>query len=324
VGLAAGSGAWTARRRAAAKEAPFSEQSHPLSEQQAGDWKRNEVIRQARQAALEVLKPSKKDLQHGLELHAHSVVFEAHGFVPRAAVHGDAIRRAVEQDASAEEVKDLREWMTMTRYATDPLARAEFLQAWAASGVTCIFQNAGQEGQDPLRLIKRLAHFTCGTDMMRDLLFKAVTPDDIEAAEQQQRRCLYFSANGVPLRQRWVSVEDALRYVRIFFELGIRMMHLTYRRRNMSGDGCGERSDGGPSASGKAAVAEMNRVGVIVDVAHSGWENQPGYRQCFGETDRGRRIKCCGAGLRCHEREGSCSWYGLHQPSLCSSHWPPA
>jgi membrane dipeptidase len=57
----------------------------------------------------------------------------------------------------------------------------------------------------------------------------------------------------------------------VFFQLGIRMMHLTYNRRNMLGDGCGEPSDGGLSDFGRAAVAEMNRAGVIVDVAHSGW-----------------------------------------------------
>ncbi|MCS7465955.1 hypothetical protein NZK35_04620 [Stieleria sp. ICT_E10.1] len=33
-----------------------------------------------------------------------------------------------------------------------------------ASGVTCVFNNAGDEGQDPMRLIKRLARHTYTTD----------------------------------------------------------------------------------------------------------------------------------------------------------------
>jgi membrane dipeptidase len=160
----------------------------------------------------------------------------------------------------------------MTRSVTSPAERAEFQEAWKASGVTCIFQNCGEESQDPLVLLKRLARFTYVTDMMRDFVQKAVGPDDIVAAKKQNKQCLYFTGNGVPLTQAWVSVEDELRYVRVFFQLGIRMMHVTYNRRNMLGDGCAEPANAGLSDFGRAAVAEMNRVGVIVDVAHSGWQ----------------------------------------------------
>lgn len=238
---------------------------------QPPSWTDNPVIQASRRAALDLLKPSPRDLEHGLELHANSVVFDIYGFSPRAAVDGDAIRKAVEAGASAAELKDMRERMMMTRYVDDPAERAEFVQAWEASGVTCVFQNAGEEGQDPLRLLKRLAHFTYATDRMREFMPKAVTPDDIVQAKRQQRRCLYFTANGVPLRQQWTSVEEELGYLRVFFELGIRMMHLAYQRRNMIGDGCAEPADAGLSEFGRAVVAEMNRIGLIVDVTHAGW-----------------------------------------------------
>jgi membrane dipeptidase len=39
----------------------------------------------------------------------------------------------------------------------------------------------------------------------------------------------------------------------------------------MLGDGCGEPANAGLSDFGRAAIAEMNRIGVIADVAHSGW-----------------------------------------------------
>ena len=48
------------------------------------------------------------------------------------------------------------------------------------------------------------------------------------------------------------------------------MMHLTYNRRNLMGDGCAEAANAGLSDFGRMAIAEMNRVGVIPDVAHSG------------------------------------------------------
>ena len=43
-------------------------------------------------------------------------------------------------------------------------------------GVTCVLQNAGEEGSAPLRLLKRLAHFTYLTDMLRDHVTRAAVP----------------------------------------------------------------------------------------------------------------------------------------------------
>lgn len=231
----------------------------------------NPVIVKARDAALDVLKPTRAQLEHGLELHRNSLVFDAYGFAPRAALDAEKFSAAVTAGASDLELQDLQEDMSMTRPATDPKERAEFAEAFRCAGVNCIFQNAGEEGQDPLRLLKRLARFTYLGDILRDTLIRAALPDDIEAARRDGKHCLYLTGNGVPLAQQWVTAEEELRYVRIFFQLGIRMMHVTYNRRNMLGDGCAEAANGGLSDLGRAAIAEMNRVGVIVDVAHSGY-----------------------------------------------------
>ncbi len=232
----------------------------------------NPPTQHAREVALELLKPSRAERERGLELHRHSLVFDAYGFAPRAAVDGDALAELVKQRCSYLEYKDAREDMSMTRCVTDPAEQAEFLDAWRASGVTCIFQNAGEEGQGVMMLLKRLSRFTYMTDMMKELCSRAATPDDVVAAKEAGRHCLYLTGNGVPLSEQWVSVQGELRYLRVFFELGIRMMHLTYNRRNMIGDGCAEKANGGLSDFGRTVIAEMNRVGVIADCAHSGWQ----------------------------------------------------
>ena len=232
----------------------------------------NPRIQADRQAALAILKADARTLERGLRLHAESIIFDGYGFSPRAALDGDAYADAVNRGASNAELKDLREEMSMTRYVSDPAEQREYRDAWRSSGVTCIFQNAGEEGQDPLRLIKRLARFTYATDMLQEVVSKAAVPDDILTAKKQSRHSLYFTGNGVPLTQQWVSIPDELRYLRIFYQLGIRMMHLTYQRRNMIGDGCAEKANAGLSDFGRAVIAEMNRVGVIPDCAHSGWQ----------------------------------------------------
>ena len=78
------------------------------------------------------------------------------------------------------------------------------------------------------------------------------------------------------------------------------MMHMTYNRRNMLGDGCAEPANGGISDLGKAAIAEMNRVGVIVDVAHSGWKTSLESAQASQKPMVASHTTC--AGLNQHIR----------------------
>lgn len=227
-------------------------------------------IAEARQAALARLTPSAKDLEHGLQLHADATVVDVYGFAPRFPADAQVLRRASEAGADERELADLREQMWMVAGAADARQRRLFLQAWEAAGVTCIVQNAGAENAHVPRLLRRLAHFTHLTDVMGRDVARAVTPEDIIATRRNGKRCLYFSANAVPLPLHLNSVEEELSYVGIFFQLGVRMAHLTYNRRNLIGDGCGEKTDAGLSDFGRTVVAEMNRIGMIVDVSHSG------------------------------------------------------
>ncbi len=145
----------------------------------------NPQIQASRDVALGILKPSTAELDRGLKLHTESLVFDAYGFGPRAAIDSAAYAAASEGGASDAELQDLNEEMTMTRFATDAVQQQEFRDAWRASGVTCVFNNAGEEGQDPLRLLKRLARHTYTTDLLRGLVFKAAVPNDILTAKEE-------------------------------------------------------------------------------------------------------------------------------------------
>lgn len=230
----------------------------------------NAKMSAARERALAILKPTSKELEHGLELHRNAIVFDSYGFAPMSAVDGDVLREAKEEGASTAELNDLALEMRYRGHLADCRAKEEYDAAWEASGVTCVFQNAGEEGQSPLRMLRRLAHLTSAIDENKGFLRRATCPPDIEKAKDEGLRCLYMTTNGVPLSQEWRSAEEELAWVRIFAQLGCRMMHMTYNRRNMLGDGCMEPSDAGLSDFGRAAVKELNRTGVICDVAHSG------------------------------------------------------
>jgi membrane dipeptidase len=65
------------------------------------------------------------------------------------------------------------------------------------------------------------------------------------------------------------AFEDNLGYIEAFADMGVRVVQLCYNTQNLVGTGCYER-DGGLSGFGREVIAEMNRVGIMVDLSHVG------------------------------------------------------
>jgi len=61
-----------------------------------------------------------------------------------------------------------------------------------------------------------------------------------------------------------------LEFLDVAYDLGVRMIMLTYNNANLVGSGCTERIDGGLTNFGARFVARMNELGIIVDTAHCG------------------------------------------------------
>ena len=85
----------------------------------------NAGIEADRTVALGILKPSQRDLEHGLELHRDALVIESYGLGLRAPVDPDTVNAAIQAGASDRELQDITEDMGMTRWATDPGLRVE-------------------------------------------------------------------------------------------------------------------------------------------------------------------------------------------------------
>jgi membrane dipeptidase len=65
-------------------------------------------------------------------------------------------------------------------------------------------------------------------------------------------------------------LEGDVSRVDVFQQLGVRIIQLTYNGRNLLGDGCLEPADAGLGRFGRAVVARMNELGVLVDLSHCG------------------------------------------------------
>lgn len=65
------------------------------------------------------------------------------------------------------------------------------------------------------------------------------------------------------------ALEGSISALRMFYKLGVRLMTLTWSRRNQIADGVYEaRTGGGLTRFGVEVVKEMNRLGMAVDVSH--------------------------------------------------------
>lgn len=74
-----------------------------------------------------------------------------------------------------------------------------------------------------------------------------------------------------------------LRFLDLFYELGLRMASLTHSRRNFFADGLQRNvKTGGLTNLGKQAVKRMNELGIVVDLGHL---NQVGFWEVLELTD---------------------------------------
>jgi membrane dipeptidase len=92
----------------------------------------------------------------------------------------------------------------------------------------------------------------------------ATTVADIRDAKVTGREAIIFG----PQNTEFIGT-DLTRF-EAAYEMGVRVLQLTYQRQNWVGCGCGERRDAGLSTFGRALVHEMDALGVVVDLSHCG------------------------------------------------------
>jgi membrane dipeptidase len=89
------------------------------------------------------------------------------------------------------------------------------------------------------------------------------TGAEVRAATSAGRIALVLALEGAE------PIGSDLRLLDVFWRLGVRLLSLTWNRRTMLADGADERATGGGlTALGVEALAECERLGVVVDVSH--------------------------------------------------------
>jgi membrane dipeptidase len=101
-------------------------------------------------------------------------------------------------------------------------------------------------------------------EQCRDEIALVTTYAGIEQARASSKVAILLAFEGAE------PLGHDLAALRLFYAVGLRVMSLTWSRRNAFGDGAWENeSRGGLTRLGRAAVAEMDRLGIVVDVSHA-------------------------------------------------------
>lgn len=87
---------------------------------------------------------------------------------------------------------------------------------------------------------------------------------DFAKASAQGKLAVVLGYQNVP------GVERDLNILELHHGLGVRVIQIAHNVRNLYGDGCAESADAGLSGLGRELVAELNRLGIVIDISHAG------------------------------------------------------
>jgi membrane dipeptidase len=132
----------------------------------------------------------------------------------------------------------------------------------ADAGVTFVSINVGFAPNGTADTIAVLSRFRNRVLDDPERYILACSPGDVIEAKSQGRLAIAFDLEDTN------PLEGHVELVKTYYDLGVRTMLMTYNRRNLAGHGCLDDEDGGLSDFGRRVVAEMNRVGMVVDASH--------------------------------------------------------
>jgi membrane dipeptidase len=145
-----------------------------------------------------------------------------------------------------------------------PTAERRWFEEWRDGGLGCVHTTmAVWEGaRETLSYISKYKRVL---EENADIVEQATTADDIERIAAAGKTAVVFGF------QNTAPVEHDIELFRVFRDLGVRVIQLTYNLQNYVGCGYWEQNDTGVSSRfGRKAIDEMNALGILIDLSHCG------------------------------------------------------
>lgn len=127
-------------------------------------------------------------------------------------------------------------------------------------GVACVTSKSGWKFDDVIydigMRLSDIAH--------QDYVRIAYDLGDIRTAHEQDQLAIVLCLEAA------TPIENEVDRLDILYGLGVRQMGIAYSEANTLGSGLKEAGDGGLTVFGRRAVERMNKLGIAIDVSHSG------------------------------------------------------
>lgn len=117
--------------------------------------------------------------------------------------------------------------------------------------------------EDFRQTVDRISQWNRLLDQYSDLIQLGRTAEDVLRARDTNKTAIFYGF------QNCSPIESDIDLVEICHQLGARFMQLSYNNQSLLATGCYESDDPGITRMGKQVIAEMNRVGLVVDMSHS-------------------------------------------------------
>ncbi|MBW8635858.1 dipeptidase [Hoeflea sp. WL0058] len=143
--------------------------------------------------------------------------------------------------------------------------KEEALQRFRNSGFNFLSLSVGVERMGLGATLRYLLAIRDGFKSQPGKFKFVYSVEDIRDAHRNGKLAIGFHFQGSEMLER------DTRLVEVFYDLGIRHMLIAKDYRSRAADGCYEKSNAGLSRFGIDLIREMNRVGMVLDLTHTGY-----------------------------------------------------
>ena len=110
--------------------------------------------------------------------------------------------------------------------------------------------------------LSNITHYKNQLEDNPDRVMLATTIEDIHHAKEEGKLAAIFGFQDAK------PLDDKLSNIRLFKDLGVRVIQLTYNAQNYIGTGCCELTYGPLTYFGREVVEELNAQGIVIDLSH--------------------------------------------------------